>query len=124
MQAGSELEAIRAVVLDYMEGMIFADLQRLQRALHSTCLIVGHVDAVFTTETVQQFSDAVQHAGGLPVGSDYVGEIVSIDVSGPAAMSKVNNRFAGVDYTDYLTLLRLEGRWTIMHKTYHEHVAG
>lgn len=122
MQAGSELEAIRQVVIDYMEGMIFADVPRLRCALHPSCLVVGHVSGVFTTETVEQFADAVAQAGGLPQGSNYVGAIVNVDVSGPCAMAKVTNRFAGIDYTDYLSLLALDGRWTIMHKTYREHV--
>jgi hypothetical protein len=117
---GSDLEAIRETVLNYMEGMIFADVMRMKMSLHPTCLIVGHMNGVFTMETVDQFVEAVLQAGGLAAGSDYVGNIVTIDQDGEAAMVKVTNRFSGVDYTDYLTLLKIDDHWLIMHKTYRE----
>ena len=120
MLPGHELEAIRQTVLDYMEGMIRADLARLRNSFHPSALIVGHMAGVFTTETMDQFVRAVEEAGGLSADVPLPATIVVIDVAGPSAVAKVENDFANMRYTDYLSLLKIDGKWVIVHKTYHE----
>ncbi len=39
---GGELDAIRTVALDYVEGMAWGDMDRLRRCFHPRGLQVGH----------------------------------------------------------------------------------
>jgi 4-oxalocrotonate tautomerase len=49
-----------------------------------------------------------------------IDRIVSIDFSGPkSALAKVELGIPGKQFEDFLTLLRLDGRWKIISKTYH-----
>ena len=50
-------------------------------------------------------------------------EIEVIDISGDAASVKVTDEFAGMRFTDYLSLLKIESRWIIVNKLYHLHAA-
>ena len=46
--------------------------------------------------------------------------IVSIDFSGPAtAFAKVECQIPPRYFTDYLTLLKVDGRWQVIAKAYH-----
>ena len=47
--------------------------------------------------------------------------IVSIDMTGIEAMVKVEDLYLGFRFTDYLSLLKIDGEWVIVNKTfYHE----
>ena len=53
-------------------------------------------------------------------GSERRDRIVSIDFSGPAtAFAKVECQIPPRYFTDYLTLLKVEGRWQVIAKAFH-----
>jgi hypothetical protein len=53
-------------------------------------------------------------------GSARADRIVSIDFSGPAtAFAKVECQLPPRYFTDYLTLLKVDGRWQIIAKAFH-----
>ncbi len=123
MPAGEELEAIRQVAIDYFEGMIYADVPRLTNAFHPDALIVGHYRGRLECDPIAAFAAAVAAAGGPPPGTPYRAAIVSIDVTGDIAAVKVTNDYLGTSYTDYLTMLKHEGRWRIVNKVFYDHAA-
>ena len=46
--------------------------------------------------------------------------IVAVDFSGPnEAMAKVELSIPGIDFVDFLSLMKVDGRWRIIAKTYH-----
>jgi hypothetical protein len=54
-------------------------------------------------------------------GEAYDMKIVSIDQTGDEAMAKVADLYLGFRFTDYLSLLKVDGNWVIVNKTfYHE----
>ena len=53
-------------------------------------------------------------------GSARADRIVSIDFSGPAtAIAKVECQIPPRYFTDYLTLLKVDGRWQVISKSFH-----
>ncbi|MCP3063679.1 DJ-1/PfpI family protein [Myxococcus sp. K38C18041901] len=111
-----DVAAIRAAVADYTEGVMSGDLARLQRTFHpdSKLLSVGPDGALATWPG----NDYVQTA----VKSPFTGRenaVLQVDVVGSAAVAKVSVRTAKWDFTDYISLLKLEGRWRIVTKVYH-----
>lgn len=44
--------------------------------------------------------------------------IVYIDITGSAASAKVEYKFSSYVYTDYYNLIKAEGRWYIVNKTF------
>jgi protease I len=47
-------------------------------------------------------------------------EVVSVDVTGEVAAVKVADLYRGMRYIDYLTLLKIDGCWQIVNKTFHQ----
>ena len=50
--------------------------------------------------------------------------IVRIDIVGTAASARIDtNDVSGFCFTDFFHLLKVEGRWTVISKIFHTHVA-
>nr|BDT32578.1 hypothetical protein MFMH1_22470 [Myxococcus sp. MH1] len=45
--------------------------------------------------------------------------MLHVDVTGSAAVVKVSARTAKWDFIDYISLLKVDGRWRIVAKVYH-----
>ena len=123
MTPGDEFDAVRAVAIDYLEGMLYADEARLRRAFHPQSLIVGHFRGGLECDPVDAFVAAVKAEGAVPAGSPYRAAIVAIDVTGDMAVVKVTNDYLGTSFTDYLTMLKHAGRWQIVNKAFYDHAA-
>ena len=123
MQAsvGEVFDDLRAVVQDYLDGMIYVDEAKLQRAMHPKCQVIGHFNGRLEYDPRDEFIAAVKRDGGPAVGTPYFAEIVSIDKAGDTAVVKSNNDYLGVRFTDYLTLLKTDGRWVIVNKVFYAH---
>ncbi|MDF2180358.1 nuclear transport factor 2 family protein [Aliiglaciecola sp. CAU 1673] len=60
------------------------------------------------------------YIAGFETGVTYnrKGRVVSIDITGTAAMVKAEIEMNDSIYVDYLLLLKAQGKWTITHKTF------
>ena len=74
-------------------------------------------------EQRDEFIAAIMAETPAPPDTQPVMEVESIDISGDAASVKVTDEFAGMRFTDYLSLLKIENRWIIVNKLYHLHAA-
>ncbi len=112
----SDIEQITETLMDYIEGTANGEPDRLRKAFHPDLNLYG------VTET-----DSLRIRSGEKYISDIkpgekanrIGRIVSIDCEKDAAIAKVeivvpNWRV----FTDYFLLLKYEGAWKIVHKSY------
>jgi ketosteroid isomerase-like protein len=116
-----DTDEIRAVVTDYLEGMIYGDADQLARAFHPRAVAFGRYRGKMDHETRDQFIRAWTSFGPLPRAAPYAAEVLSIDITGEIAVAKVTDTCFGDDFTDYLMLMRESGRWQIMAKAFHMH---
>jgi hypothetical protein len=117
----SEEQAIHAVVHLYVEGMTFAHEGALRKAFHPKASIIGNYEGAVEWLSLDEFIAAVAAEGPAPAGTQPAIEIDALDLTGDAATVKVLDSFAGMRFTDYLSLLRVDGRWVIVSKLYHLH---
>ncbi len=111
----SDLALISATLMDYIEGTGNGEPERLKRAFHPD----------FNLYTVQNDSLRIRsgekYVANVKLGrkSKRVGRIISIDHEKDAATAKVEIVIPGWRiYTDYFLLLKYEGSWKIVHKSY------
>ena len=116
-----DVDALEGVVRDYLDGMIFADAKRLGRAFHPDARIIGHYAGQLEWLSVDEFIASCEKAGAAPDNEPYFWEIQSADVAGDVALIKLSNDYLGTRFTDFLSLLRREGRWQIVNKTFYAH---
>lgn len=120
-ELGGELAPLAAVARDYFDGMMYADEAKLRRAFHPKCLIVGHFRGRLEYDPLDAFIAACKAERSIPAGSPYFAEIVSIDVTGDTAIVKVIDDYLGSRFTDYLTMVKADGRWVIVNKAFYVH---
>lgn len=125
MTWGAEHDAVRAVVVDYLEGMCWGDEAKLRRAFHPGALQVGHFGETYEFFPLQDFIDWVKGEETEPAGSPIIAELLSIEVTGTVAVAKLTDTCFGTDFTDYLVMVKdrpdATGRWQIVTKAYHVH---
>lgn len=121
--SGTEVAAVRTVAGNYLDGMVYADEKKLRSAFHPRAAVVGRGPGGLEWDSVDAFVAAVLRDGGPQTGTSYFAEIISVDITGDLAMVKLTDDYLGARYTDYLTMMCNDGRWTIIHKAFHQHGA-
>jgi hypothetical protein len=125
MAWGAEHDAVRAVVVDYLEGMCWGDEAKLRRAFHPDALQVGHFADVYEFFPLEEFIAWVKAEETDAEGAPIIAELLSIEVTGTVAVAKLTDTCFGTDFTDYLVMVKDRpdgsGRWQIVTKAYHVH---
>lgn len=112
----SEIQQITATLMDYIEGTANGEPERLRRAFHPDFNLY-----TVTEKDSLRIRDGLEYIAGVKPGEkvNRLGRIVSIDYEKDAATAKVeivipNWRI----FTDYFLLLKYEGSWKIVQKSY------
>ncbi len=118
----SDMDLIQQAVQHYFDGLYHSDLEELNRAFHPNAQVIGYFQGNLLFHSLDQFLELVK---GTPApsghGEAYDMKIVSIDVTGNQAVAKVADLYLGFRFTDYLSLLNIDGDWKIVNKVfYHE----
>jgi hypothetical protein len=111
-----ELPLITAALMDYIDGTANGDPEQVRRAFHPDFNLYTVNDA----DSLMVRSGA-KYIDGIKVGEKNTrqGRIISIDVEGNAAMAKAEIAVPGWRiFTDYFLLLKYEGAWRIVQKSY------
>ena len=117
IQAQSELIAISQTLTDYIEGSTEGQPNRLKTAFHPDLNLysIGKEEKLNIWSGTAYIEDTKE---GKPTGEG--GKIISIDYENNIAVAKVeiSHPKSPSTYVDYFMLLKIEGKWTIMHKMY------
>jgi hypothetical protein len=118
----ADIAAVTEVVRAYYDGMFEGDAVKLGRAFHPRACIVGNEGGELTWATLEEFvaecEAAVSHAG------HYEWRIERLSFEGDTALVSLGGQFAGVWYSDDLSLVRTGDAWRIVHKTFYAHPAS
>ncbi len=111
----AELDQISATLMDYIEGTANGEPERLRKAFHPD------FNLFTVTRDSLNIRSGEKYIANIKVGekTSRIGKIISIDYEKDAAMAKAeiivpNWRI----FTDYFLLLKYEGSWKIVHKSY------
>lgn len=114
--AQTDLEAITSTLMDYIEGTANGEPDRVKRAFHPELNLYSIRNDSLNVWYGQDYT------GGITAGkkSNRIGRIVSIDYENDAAVGKIEIVMPGPKriYTDYMLLLKYQGQWKIIHKSF------
>lgn len=112
----SEIEQITETLMDYIEGTANGEPDRLKKAFHPDFNLYS-----VTQEDSLRIWSGEDYVSNIKIGkkNNRIGRIISIDFEKDAAIAKAeivipNWRI----FTDYFLLLKYEGSWKIVHKSY------
>ncbi len=114
-----ETAAIEALVQNYFLGMYEGDVERLRRIFHPQCWLFGESRGESHEFPLSGFVDQIASVPAPKAeGEPFDMRLVSIDRTGSVAMAKVEVRYQGRRYTDYLTLQKAAVGWSIVGKAF------
>lgn len=115
-KTNTDTEQITETLTDYMEGTANGEPARLRKAFHPdfNLYAVSEADTLLVRSGSKYISDI---QAGKKIKR--IGRILAIDVDNNAATAKVEIAMPNFRiYTDYFILLKYEGSWKIVHKSY------
>ena len=118
-----EHKAITEVLNKYNQGGKLADSSIMRPAFSEKATIFG-VDAEgkLGGGAIQGLFDTIDSV--FRPSPEAQGVIAGIDIAGTAASARIDtNDISGYCFTDFFNLLKVEGKWTVISKIYHTHVA-
>lgn len=122
----SETSAITETVQLYLDGLYEGDADKIAKAFHPTSVLTSEDNGALKPLPRAQWLELVRSrqsakAQGLPRHDD----ILQIDQSGPTtAFVKLKCQIPPRFFTDYLLLLKIDGRWQVVQKVFSTEVRG
>jgi hypothetical protein len=114
-----EREAIAATVQLYFDGMVQRDRIKLDEAFDANARLIGFRGENFTVTPYEQWASGT--AQGAPRNpADFDNRLINIEFKGYMALVTTELFWPGVYYYDYLTLLKIDKQWKIVHKSWVE----
>jgi cobalamin biosynthesis Mg chelatase CobN len=109
--------AVRQTVQYYIDGQSAGDGTIVARAFHPDARMTGLRDGALRTVPIREYLTWFR---GEPAANESQRErwIESVDITGDAAVAKVVLDYPDRRFTDYMSLLKLDGEWKIVHKNY------
>ncbi|MEX6722890.1 nuclear transport factor 2 family protein [Parapedomonas caeni] len=116
----ADLAAVRAVVATYAEATRAGDIAALKRVFAPEALMSGHMgDAAMVGGPEPFYAFMADYRPTEAQRAAYGWEITHLAVAGRAAAATlVETNLAGLSFTDYFHLLKRDGVWRIIAKTF------
>ena len=114
-----EKEAIAHTIQLYFEGMMERDRSKLDEAFDPSARLIGFRGEKFTVTPYEDWASGTSK-GEKRDPSKFVNKLLDVEIKGYTAMAKTELFWPGIYYYDYLTLIKIEGKWKIVHKTWYE----
>jgi hypothetical protein len=117
----SEADAVRVPLENYIKAHATGDPEYARKAFHTEGNMIWIRDGNYSSETFDSFikraftgkpaADEAQRKNGR--------KIEAIDVTGNAAIARIVLDYPSVKFVDYMTLLKINGEWKIVNKSFY-----
>ncbi|HWS90407.1 MAG TPA: nuclear transport factor 2 family protein [Pyrinomonadaceae bacterium] len=116
--ADAEASAARVPLENYLRGHATGDPEFMRKAFHTEGSLIFIRDGKYTTRS---FAEYIAGMSGKPAPDEEKRKrwIESVDVAGNAAFGKIILDYPTVRFVDYMTLLKINGEWKIVNKSFH-----
>ena len=119
---------IQSFLKEYFDVLQSQDIVQFDRVFHRGCVLYSAQDGAVVVRPFDEYRKMVQgRESPQSRGFARADQILMIDVLSPdMALAKVRLRLFDNIMEDYLNLLRVDGKWTIVAKLFHraETLAG
>lgn len=117
-RAGNQEEAaVRAALEHYFSGHATGQAKHFRKIFHPDSKLFAVRDGKYWQLTSEEY---IARASGKPAADEALRKrtIESVDITGNAASAKIVLDYPEVKFTDYMSLLKIEGEWKIINKTF------
>ncbi|HEY0304622.1 MAG TPA: nuclear transport factor 2 family protein [Longimicrobiales bacterium] len=114
----AEEKAVRVPLEHYLQGHATGDGSHHRAAFHPEAKLFFIRDGKLTTRTSEEY---IAGASGKPAADEAQRKrwIESVDIAGNAAVAKIILDYPTTRFVDYMSLLKVDGEWKIVNKTFY-----
>ena len=114
----AEQDAVRVPLENYIKGHETGNSEFMRKAFHTEGKLVFMRDGKFATRTFEEYIGGMS---GKPAADETKRKrrIESVDIAGNAASAKIILDYPTTKFTDYMSLLKIDGEWKIVNKTFY-----
>lgn len=112
--------AILALLQDYFDGFYTGDVGKLQGVFHANCHLYSATDGALQDDDMPAvYARVANREPPAERRQPRKDRVLTIDQAAPElALAKVQLAIGPKLFTDYLSLMRIDGRWQIIAKAY------
>lgn len=113
----AEEAAVRQAIEHYFRGHATGDGEHFKKVFHPEAKLFWVRDGKFTQRTSAEY---IAGASGKPPEDEAQRKrkIENLDITGNAAVVKVLLDYPNARFTDYMSMLKIDGVWMIVNKTF------
>lgn len=114
----SESAAARVPLENYIQGHATGNGDFMRKAFHTEARIMAFRDGKMMNLTAEEFASRFN---GKPAADEAQRKrrIESVEITGNAGIGKIVLEYPTVTYTDYMSLLKVDGEWKIVNKVFY-----
>lgn len=118
MASESERKLVKISLENYLKGHETGDPEFMRRAFYDEGQMTFVRDGKYAAKTFREF---IAGFSGKPADDEAQRRryIESIEITGNAAIGKIILDYPNGKFTDYMTLLKIDGEWKIVHKSFY-----
>ncbi|MQB08023.1 hypothetical protein DXT91_28715 [Agrobacterium tumefaciens] len=117
-----DFNAVIEAVQAYVDGLRIGSAEGVASAFHEDAVMYGFTNGKLLGGTIRNLYDFVKTNGTAPDIKTRL-DILSITPTTAVVRVDMEKDAIGADYTDFHTLLKQDGKWKIIAKTYHQYDA-
>jgi hypothetical protein len=114
----TEKEAARVPLENYLKGHATGDPEFMKKAFHTEGKLIFIREGKYSTRTFEEYINGMSGKSAEDE-ANRKRSIESIDIAGDTGVGKIVLDYPEVRFVDYLTLLKIDGEWKIVNKSFY-----
>jgi Putative lumazine-binding len=114
----AEEAAVRQAIEHYFRGHATGQGEHFRKVFHPDAKLFAVREGKYWQLTSEEY---IARASGTPAPDEAQRKrtIQNVDITGNAAIAKIVLDYPQVKFTDYMSLLKIDGEWRIVNKTFY-----
>ena len=114
-----ETAAVRVPLENYLQGHATGNAEFMKKAFHTEGKLIFIREGKYATRTFDEYIAGMKDGKPAPDEAQRKRWIESVEVAGNAATGKIILDYPNVKFVDYMTLLKIDGEWKIVNKSFY-----
>ncbi|KAH8601755.1 hypothetical protein B0O99DRAFT_736117 [Bisporella sp. PMI_857] len=113
-----EYDEVIAAITRYPEGMRVGSPEGVATAFHKDAIMYGYIGGNLLGGSITNLYDYVKSFGAAPKIKTRI-DVLAITPTTAVVRVEMEDDASNVDFTDFHTLLKVDGEWKVISKAFH-----